>query len=182
MIPEKLDSKTIYTCEFFNLKLDKVKFQDGMIIDNYHVLEFKGDSVVVVIANSKNEICCINSPRYTTKLIELEVPAGSIESGETMFDASKRELLEETGYVVENLKHVYTFNPANAISNQNCYILTGNIVESLTPGAVNKNEVSSVEWLSKETLIEKLLENKFRDGFSVIAILLYLYLINEKKL
>ncbi len=68
---------------------------------NYHSLEFKNDSVIVIVANELNEICFIKSPRYITQKLEIELPAGSIEKSENIIAAGKREFLEETGYKVE---------------------------------------------------------------------------------
>lgn len=178
MIPKKLSSKTIYSCKYLDLCLDKVKFPTDKIVEDYHILKIKHDSVVIILMNNNRDICFVNSPRYATQKIELELPAGSIEEGETILEAGKREVLEETGYLVKNLKHIYTFNPANSISNQKAHILLG-IVKSNKPSQeFNRVEVSSVEWLTKEKIKKLISSNEIMDGFSMIAVLLYYYLEN----
>lgn len=37
-------------------------------------------------------------------------PGGGLEENETFFDCCKRELQEETGYIVKPLEHVFTIN------------------------------------------------------------------------
>lgn len=178
MIPKKLSSRQIYSGSILNLFLDKVEFHSGRIVEDYHLFEFKNDSVVIIVMNKLNEVCFINSPRYATQKLELELPAGSIEEGETIIEAGKREVLEETGYIVEELEHIYTFNPANSISNQKAHILFGGVKSRKPSKEFNRDEVISVEWLNKEKIKNLISSKKIMDGFSMIAILLYFYLEN----
>lgn len=165
MIPQKLSSKKIYSSSILNLFLDKLKFHSGRIVEDYHLLEFNSDSVVIIVINKLNEVCLINSPRYATQKLELELPAGSIEEGETIIQAGKREVLEETGYIVEELKHFYTFNPANSISNQKAHILLGKVKSGKPSQEFNREEVSSVEWLTKEKIKKLILSNEIMAVF-----------------
>jgi len=76
----------------------------GKIIGKYHQLDYPKDSVVVLLLNSKNEICFIKSLRYTTKKIEWELPAGAVEEDEDVLGAAEREVAEETGLKTKALK------------------------------------------------------------------------------
>src|SRR5699024_6951245 len=60
------------------------------------------DSVSVLIINSKNDsVIFVKQYRYPVNQETIEVVAGKIEEGESPESAAIREVLEETGYVVE---------------------------------------------------------------------------------
>ena len=81
-MPKRLERKTIYESDYVCLYADKVEMPDGYIIENYHQVHYPKDAVSIVVFNEKDEILIIRSKRYTTMLIEWEVPAGKIEPGE----------------------------------------------------------------------------------------------------
>ena len=55
----------------------------------------------------------------------LETPGGGIDDGENSIDALKREMLEETGYKIKNIKYITTvsveYNPLNRIDVSKIY-------------------------------------------------------------
>jgi ADP-ribose pyrophosphatase len=82
----------------------------GEIIGHYHIHELKNDFIVVIMTNEFKEICFGKITRYITQKIEWELPAGGIENGEDIIEVDKREVIEETGYVLENVQHIFTFH------------------------------------------------------------------------
>ena len=74
------------------------------------------NTVIEAIAAGKKAALMIESYRYTTQSIELEVPAGIVETGESIIEAVDREILEETGYNTFDHVLIYSFNPMNGIS------------------------------------------------------------------
>ncbi|MDP2807107.1 MAG: NUDIX hydrolase [bacterium] len=116
MLPQRLSRETIYQSKWVNLYKDKVRFPDGRIIDQHHVISFSNGAVGVVMVNNKDEILLIESYRYISQSIGWEIPAGGMEDDETIISAAQRESLEETGYTIDNCRHICSYNPSNGIS------------------------------------------------------------------
>ena len=64
-------------------------------------------TVAVIAVNKKNELLLISQYRIPTKDQLLEIPAGSIDDGESPADCAQRELAEETGFRSGQLTELY---------------------------------------------------------------------------
>lgn len=172
MLPRRLGRKPIYESQWINLYIDKVLLPSGKIIEKYHQLEYPKESIVVLLLNSKNDICFIRALRYTTQKIEWELPAGGIDTGEDILAAAQREVIEETGLKMKNLKLLYTYNPSNGMSNQIVHVIFGK-TEGNNQKGFDTDEVKEVKWLSSDKTKELIFKNEIRDGISVLPLLLY---------
>lgn len=172
MLPKRLDRTPIYESQWINLYTDKVLMPSGKIIEKYHQLDYPKESVTILLTNSKNEICFIQSLRYTTQKIEWELPAGAIEKNETIVEAAQREIKEETGFEVDTIEHVYSYNPSNGMSNQIIHILFAHVKEN-TQTEFDHDEVKEVFWLGFQKIQELILQNQMTDGTSLLPLLFY---------
>ena len=109
-----ISSKYYYKSPFGNLRCDRVALPNGRVIEEYNVCEYT-DWVNMVAVTEEGQVLLVRQYRHALGEITLEVPAGSPEPGETMAEAAKRELAEETGYTSPNepvLLGKYATNPA----------------------------------------------------------------------
>lgn len=172
-IPKRLNRTAIYKSDWINVYTDKVEMPSGKIIEKYHVLDYPNDSVVVLITNTKGEICFVESLRYSTQKVEWELPAGGIDANEEITKAAQREVKEETGFDTTNLQFEYSFNPSNGMSNQTIHIVSGK-AENQQPSSFDTDEVLAVHWLSIAEVKELIRTKKLTDGISFTAVLYYL--------
>lgn len=171
--PRRLSRSVIYKNPWVNLYADKVQFPDGTIIEKHHVIDFERETVAVLLENETGEFLFIQSYRYVTDSTEWEIPAGSIEKDETIFEAAKRETEEETGYETYQPELIYTYNPMNGISSKVFHIVkcrTSKIVNSF-----DKSEVIKLKWFSKEETNEMIEKKIIRCGLSLTALLLNMF-------
>ena len=94
---------------------------DGVAIDPYHIVELP-DWVNVVALTSARDIVLVREYRHGTAEITLELPSGTVETGETTLVTAQRELREETGYG-GGLWHWTGCNAANP-ARQNNHVTT----------------------------------------------------------
>jgi ADP-ribose pyrophosphatase len=114
--PQRLSRTVIYENPWVNLYVDAVRFPDGRVIDHHHVLEFDKEAVAMVVENTQHDVLFIHSYRYVTDSLEWEIPAGAVEPGESITDAARREVREETGYDLLDCQPIYTYYPMNGIA------------------------------------------------------------------
>jgi 8-oxo-dGTP pyrophosphatase MutT (NUDIX family) len=82
---------------FLRLRSDRVELPDGTIIDGYFVRETRGFAIVAAITPERR-IVLVRQYKHGIGRVTLELPAGTLDPGETPLACAVRELAEETGY------------------------------------------------------------------------------------
>ena len=116
---KKLAGKIVYKNPWIRVREDKILHPDGKP-GIYGVVEIQPSVFAVAIDNDKN-VYLTRQHRYPTDNIGLEVPAGSIE-GESLLDAAKRELNEETGLTAKKWSALGSYHAMNGYSDSLIHI------------------------------------------------------------
>jgi ADP-ribose pyrophosphatase len=172
MKPKRLSRTVVYENPWVNLYVDKVQFPGGRIIERHHFLDFEKQAVAVLVENDQDQVLLVHVYRYTTDTIEWEVPAGLIEDGESILEAAKREVWEESGYETTGHEWIYTFYPMNGISNKVFHVARCQAARKT--GDFDRNEVKEFKWVSRQAIREMIEDRSMKDGYSLTALLLYL--------
>ncbi|KAA0546910.1 NUDIX hydrolase [Bacillus sp. BGMRC 2118] len=93
-----LDSTYIYQTPYGNLRSDSCQLPNGLKIDHYYVHEY-ADWVNAFVLSNENQVVLVEQYRHPSGQFMLEIPAGSVEEGESYEEGIVREVREETGYV-----------------------------------------------------------------------------------
>ncbi|MBI5295334.1 MAG: NUDIX hydrolase [Chloroflexi bacterium] len=172
MKPERLARTTVYESPWVNLYLDRVKFPNGRIIDQFHLLDFPREAALAILENAAGEVAFVRVPRYTTGRAEWELPAGGIENGESPLDAAKREAREETGFDSAAHRLLYSYHPMNGNARQRFHIVACQAGEHIQGHDVD--EVSEVRWFTRAGILQMIRDKSLTDGYSLTALLLWL--------
>ena len=173
MKPQRLSRTVIYENPWVNLYVDKVRFPDGRIIEEHHLLDFEKEAVAVLVENAEGQVLMVHVYRYTTDTIEWEIPAGTVEENESILEAARREVWEESGYESTDHELIYTYYPMNGIANKVFHIVTCRATDKT--GRFDDNEVGAVRWFSVEEVKEMIKERSLIDGYSLSALLLHFF-------
>ena len=101
---------TVYSGKILNVRCDDALLPDGRPCIR-EVIEHNG-GVCVGALTDEGDMLFVRQYRYVYGQVLLEAPAGKLEKGENHFDAGKRELEEETGYVADDYKYLGVFYPS----------------------------------------------------------------------
>ena len=105
-----------------------------------------------------------------------EESSSCAEKREDIFEAAKRELREETGYVSDEWEHLYT-TPSNAtISDNYAYIFRAKNCRKEKDQELDDCEFLAVETYTKEQIEELIASGNFQQAMHVMA-----YLLAERK-
>ncbi len=115
------------------------------------------DWVNIIPVTENQEIVMIKQYRHGSQEITLEIPGGLVDD-EHHRDAALRELLEETGYMGENVQYLGAVNPNPAIFNNLCHTYRVDKVKKVSGKKLDPNEdidVVHVPAAEIPSLIEK---------------------------
>lgn len=115
-------SEVLLETPIFRLRKDRSEHPRTGHQGDYYVLE-NPDWVNIVALTASGEIVLVRQWRHGSARIELELPAGMIEQGESPVEAGARELLEETGYRAERWTVIGQVSPNAAYQNNTCFTL-----------------------------------------------------------
>jgi hypothetical protein len=162
-----ISSKNVYANYFINL------YEDTLGIDGKEKIYVRGirkDYSTVVPFISRDEILIIKSYRHIVDSVEIEVPSGYIDEGESAKQAAIRELAEETGYSAENVISIgsYTLDYSMFEQKGNLFIAYGLSKEQeQSLGMMEKIETQTMKVKKIEEL---LLEGKISNATSIVAL------------
>ena len=159
----KLCQEYLFKCKWLTVRKDTVELANGVMLDDYYVLEYP--TWVNVIAITEDGLFVIERQyRHGTERIDYEICAGTCEQGEEPIDAARRELLEETGYGGGEwtMYGISTPNPA-AMSNLN-YTFLAEEVKQLAPPHQEQSEDIEVFTVTRDELISMMERGDITQG------------------
>lgn len=166
---QTLETRTIYENPWLRLREDKVIRPDGNP-GIYSVVELK-PSIGVVVLNSQEEIALVGQWRYTHNKFSWEIPTGGSAKGdESVLDAAKRELEEETGIQAKEWISLGSIDNSNGATNDvaNLFLATDlTFVESHQ----EPDEEIITEWISFNRAVDMVMNDEITESCSVAAIL-----------
>jgi ADP-ribose pyrophosphatase len=106
---ETLTSERVYAGRVFNVDRDRVRLPNGRETTVDIVRHSR--SVVIVPIPEPGKIILIRQFRYPVHRFLWELPAGSVDEGETPVDAARRECHEEIGLVPSTIVRLSALYP-----------------------------------------------------------------------
>lgn len=165
---EKIASESIYEGKIINVYKDLVKLPN----QNTSVREYvrhKG-AVCIVAVDECGFVVLERQFRYPYRKVITEIPAGKLDRGEDPEDASKRELLEETGLSAKTWRYLGEYYPTAAYSDEIIYMYAAFDLSFSKPH-LDDDEFLTVQKMHIRELTEKILNSEIPDGKTQTAVL-----------
>lgn len=159
-----------YKAHIFDVYNDYLELPDGNKVIYDYIDHAPGACILPV--DDDGNLILVSQYRNAVDKLTLEVPAGSMESGEAPEECALRELQEETGFIAEEITYVMKTYLVISVSNEYTYVYIG---KNLHTGEKNMDPEEFIN-VRKYTLNEalKMIENgDIIDSKTIIAIYAY---------
>lgn len=163
-----LSSKKLLETSIFTVTEDRAIDPDGFEIKRAIVQH--GGSAVMMAADEKGRILLVRQYRLPARKFLWELPAGRVDPGETVLQAAKRELQEETGFKARKWTKLVSYfaSPGFLAEKMTIYL-----AEDLKEGKQQPMEDERIElkWVTGREIEELIGAGKVDDGKTLIGYL-----------
>ena len=115
-----ISSEEVFSGHLLRLRVDTVELPDGLHATR-EIVEHPGAAAMVALT-AENEVLLVRQWRHPIGRVSLELPAGTLEAGESVEDCARRELVEEIGYWPEELRKLGAINVSPGYSDEVIHI------------------------------------------------------------
>lgn len=136
-------------------------------------------SCVLLYDPETDEIILVKQFRYSVYVggddgWMTEIVAGVIDPNDDPERAARREVMEESGYEIEELEHLYTFYPSPGGCSEKCFVYAAVVSESMRKGAggghPDENEDIEVLKIPSDEAIAMMDRGEINDGKTLVAL------------
>lgn len=182
---EEVSTEHIIQDEWIDFRKSAYRFPDGSVFEPFYSYS-RRDYVVIAASDEDGNYLCVRQFRQGIQEVTTEFPAGCIERkdgsghraecGPAMSDAAleaaKRELLEETGYISDNWKHLLTV-PSNAtLADNYAYIFMAESCHKSGEQSLDETEFLNVKKYSPAEIEAFISTGRFQQAVHIMAWLL----------
>lgn len=163
-------SHEVFSCKLFRVTEDEASDGKGFEVKR-SVVRHAGSAVMLAV-DERNRVLLVRQYRLPAAQYLWEIPAGKVDDGETVAQAAKRELIEETGLRAKKWKKLASFYPSPGYVQEK---MTAFLATGLTQGESRPMEDERIEtrWFTKKELTEMIRTNRIVDAKTMIAFLFW---------
>lgn len=162
-------SRIIFRGRKIELALRRVVLQDGRTAEREVILH--PGAVALVPMVDRDRVCLIKNDRLAVGKTLLEIPAGTIDPGESPLETARRELAEETGYTAGRLELIREWFVSPGVMNERMFLF---LCEDLVPGSTAHQPDENLEVLvvSWNDAVAMALDGRIEDAKTILALIL----------
>lgn len=159
----------IYSGKKINVRKDEVLLEDGKKVTR-EVIDHPGSAAIIPFI-TQDEIILLHQYRHPVKETLYEIPAGTLDKGETFFACAKRELEEETGYRAGALELLMVLYPSPGILNETMHLFKAtNLVKTQTNYQLDESIKGNIH-VKLSDAVEMIKKGTIRDAKTVCSVL-----------
>ncbi len=136
------------------------------------IIEHPGAAAMLAF-DEDGMVIMVNQYRFPRGRV-LEIPAGTLEKGESPRECALRELQEETGYAADNMEPLLAYYPSIGYNTEkiHCFVATG--LRRVSGAHPDEDEIISVERHRAEDLMDMIRRGQIEDSKTICALLAYM--------
>ena len=165
-----MDGELLLQSKIFRVERLRYQTQSGQPLTK-DVVRHPG-SVAILPVLDDGQVCLIKNHRVTVATTLFEIPAGTMEPPEPALECAHRELIEETGYVAQQMIPLASFYPAPGILDEQMHLF---IAKGLTKGEPAREPGEQIEnyVVCLEEAKAMALDGRIQDGKTIAGILMF---------
>ena len=167
---ERLDSEKVFTGRVFSIDRDRVKMPNGRTVTVDVVRHSR--SVVLVPVPEPGKLILVRQYRYAVNAFLWELPAGSVDEGESPEEAARRECLEEIELVPSTIVRLGAMYPTPGYCDEEMifFRLSGLEKTEEKAAAVDEDEDIEVKVFELRDVREMLRRGEIQDMKTLVGL------------
>lgn len=164
-----LTNETVYENPWIKVEHRDVKTPagtDGI----YGIVHFKNRAVGIVPLDEQLNTWLVGQYRYALSAYSWEIPEGGAPIGESLLDAAKRELKEETGISAQKWTKIIDFATSNSVTDE---LGSAYIAQDLSFGEMELEDTEDimVKKVPFHEVVDMIFRGEITDALTIMAIL-----------
>ena len=162
-------SATLHQGRVFNLVKENYTLENGVTSD-MDFIQHPGAAAMVPMLNNA-EVVLIKQYRHAVREFIWEIPAGTLDPGESPIACARRELIEETGYSATDWHQLGTITPLPGCSDERIHIF---LASDLKPAEqhLDDDEMLNVHPVKFNAALQMILAGEISDGKTISGLFL----------
>ena len=163
MIKKRIYDGKIVQLDTYNLTIEGRKVRR-------EIIKHPGAAAILAF-DEKGKIILVRQHRFPLGYI-LEIPAGTLEKGESPKRCALREIQEETGYKAKKMTHLITYYPSVGYNTEeiHCFVASG---LTQVKKKLDTDEFITVKKMELPRLIKMIKSGKVIDSKTICAVMVY---------
>lgn len=169
--PHLLTSEIAYHGRLFDVVVDTIALPHGVTAVR-EIIRHPGAAGMIPVLDD-GRIVCVTQYRHAAGSRLLEIPAGTVDKGETPLETAARELEEETGLHAGRIEPFGGLFVAAGYTSEYIHLF---VCRDLTPSrtrAGDEDEDIEIETLSLDECLTAIEDGRIRDAKSQVGLLRY---------
>ena len=163
-----IESTQVFQGKLLDVRLDRVRLPDASEATREYV-KHQGAVVVIPVLDS-GELVLERQFRYPLGRSLIEFPAGKIDPGEVVENTARRELLEETGFVATEWRHLGVMHPCVGYSDERIEIFLAQGLVQQGGQSLDHGEFIDVLELTLEEAMAAVRAGEITDAKTITAL------------
>lgn len=168
MKPELIENKQIYKGKIFNLSLATVREEN--ITYEREIVSHNGSAVIVPVFADKT-VALVRQYRHAAGKYLLEIPAGSLETGEDPRLGAERELEEEIGVAAGKIEKLTEFYVSPGFLTEKMHVFLATELTEVGQ-KLEEDELLSIERHDFPTLFQMISRGELEDAKTMVGLIL----------
>lgn len=154
----------------FNMDRENVSLENGVTID-MDIIRHPGAAAIVPLIDSGRSVILIRQYRHAVGEYIWEIPAGTLDSGETPLGCARRELIEETGYAADTWEKLGEVVPVPGYADERIHLFSADGLRRAEQH-LDADEILDVHEMQLDRVLKMVDAGEIQDAKTLTALFL----------